>query len=91
MDQKYSIDAKVIDSAEIGGFISEPTYVCVAHRCPDYTFEWPEEQESFTGWKHLIRDDTDETSSERPFSAKIFAEGITGVQATRGGNPARRR
>ena len=71
MDQKYSIDAKVIDSAEIGGFVSEPTYICVAHRCPDYTFEWPEEQESFTGWKHLIRDDTDERLRRDHFQPKF--------------------
>ena len=66
-DMGFEVDAKIVNSAEVGGLISHSTYHAVAHKATK-AFPWPTELETFGGIGHML-----ETNVDR----RLFRESFT--------------
>ena len=55
----YYVDAKILQSARIGGLTDEVSYVCIAHKLENSSVTWPEEVKKFGGFRHLLSPNAD--------------------------------
>ena len=58
-DMQYLVDTNFINSAEVGGTISQTSYHCVAHRMDGAAMQWPEPLAKFGGLEHVLSTDVD--------------------------------
>ena len=58
-DMQYTVDTNYINSAEVGGTISQTSYYCVAHRTGAVAIRWPEPLDKFGGIDHILSENVD--------------------------------
>ena len=55
----YNVDAQYMNSARVGGLVSEQSYWIVAHKVAETAMEWPTEQDQFGGVQHILQPNVD--------------------------------
>jgi hypothetical protein len=55
----YNVDAQCMNSARVGGLVSEQSYWIVAHKVAETAMEWPTEQDQFGGVQHILQPNVD--------------------------------
>ena len=58
-EKAYVVDAKVVNSADVGGLTSSSSYWCVAHRMQKQSMDFPPELEKFGGVQHVLHKNAD--------------------------------